>query len=260
MGGTDEVFQRTDTAGTRNFLTNAIGSTLALTDSTGSVQTSYSFDAYGNTSSSGAPTTSSFAYTGRELDATGLYSYRARYYNPVLQRFISEDPSGLDGGDLNLYRYVKDEPIDSIDPFGLKSQCTLFGGCSTIPFGPKPLSSFQRPSSAGAELVRQDLAAYRNCVAQGTRGIQNSELPKPDRTTQLLGEMAEATNEANRPLPMPGDPEGPDAFPDTGNPTGPSDGLEVLNDLAGRYNDYKRGKVADACAASHPIAQLSPYF
>jgi len=117
-GGVDEVFQRTDSAGARSFLTDALGSTLALTDSTGTAQTSYTFEPFGNTSASGSATTNSFGYTGRELDVTGLYFYRARYYNPQLQRFISEDPIGFAGGDTNLYRYVWNSPTNFIDPLG----------------------------------------------------------------------------------------------------------------------------------------------
>lgn len=65
-GGIDEVFQRTDSVGARSLLSDALGSTLALTDSTGTAQTSYTFEPFGNTSASGSATTNSFAYTGRE--------------------------------------------------------------------------------------------------------------------------------------------------------------------------------------------------
>lgn len=41
-------------------------------------------------------------FTGRENDGTGLYFYRARYYNPTYQRFIAQDPIGFAGGDPNL--------------------------------------------------------------------------------------------------------------------------------------------------------------
>lgn len=131
-GGLDEYFQRTDSAGARNFLTDALGSTLALSDSTGTTQTSYTFEPFGNTTTSGAATTNSFAFTGRELDATGLYFYRARYYNPQLQRFISEDPIEFGGGDANLYSIAGDEPTDFLDPTGLtrtKYKCDVFGNC-----------------------------------------------------------------------------------------------------------------------------------
>ena len=60
-----------------------------------------------------------FQYTGRENDGTGLYYYRARYYAPGIQRFISEDPLN-GGGSYNAYSYADDDPINFIDPFGLK--------------------------------------------------------------------------------------------------------------------------------------------
>jgi RHS repeat-associated protein len=59
------------------------------------------------------------AYTGREWDPeTGLYYYRARYYDPKVGRFISEDPIGFRGG-VNFYSYVGGNPINRLDPFGL---------------------------------------------------------------------------------------------------------------------------------------------
>jgi RHS repeat-associated protein len=120
-GGLDEYFARTDSTGTSNFLTDALGSTSALTSSTGAVQTQYTFEAFGNTTQSGATATNSYMYTGRENDGTGLYYHRARYYNPVLGRFISEDPLGINSGDLNVYRYVGNNPINGSDPTGLWS-------------------------------------------------------------------------------------------------------------------------------------------
>ncbi len=47
-----------------------------------------------------------------------MYYYRARYYHPALQRFISEDPIGFNGGDVNLYGYVFNDPINLVDPTG----------------------------------------------------------------------------------------------------------------------------------------------
>jgi RHS repeat-associated protein len=48
-----------------------------------------------------------------------LYYYRSRYYSPSFQRFISEERIGLRGG-INLYAYVKNNPVSLNDPFGLK--------------------------------------------------------------------------------------------------------------------------------------------
>jgi RHS repeat-associated protein len=131
-GGVDEVFQRTDSAGARSFLTDALGSTLALTDSSGTTQTQYTFEPFGNTTSTGSASTNSFAYTGRELDATGLYYYRARYYNPGLQRFVSEDPIRFRGG-LNFYPYVFNSPPNGTDPFGRAT--VNLGGSLGLNFG-----------------------------------------------------------------------------------------------------------------------------
>ena len=58
-------------------------------------------------------------FTGRENDSTGLYYFRERFYNPQLQRFISEDPLGAAGG-MNLFAYADNQPTSYIDPFGLK--------------------------------------------------------------------------------------------------------------------------------------------
>ena len=53
-----------------------------------------------------------------ENDGSGLYYYRARYYDPALMRFIAEDPIGLAGG-YDLYSYVNANPISFADPSGL---------------------------------------------------------------------------------------------------------------------------------------------
>jgi RHS repeat-associated protein len=90
--GIDEYFMRTDSAGERSLLTDALGSTLALTDSAGAVQTEYTYEPFGKTTFTGAPSGNTFQYTGWENDGPGLYYYRARYYSPTLQRYISEDP------------------------------------------------------------------------------------------------------------------------------------------------------------------------
>jgi RHS repeat-associated protein len=60
-----------------------------------------------------------FGFTGREYDSeTGLYYYRARYYEPKFGRFISEDPIRFDGG-MNFYAYAGNNPVTFRDPLGL---------------------------------------------------------------------------------------------------------------------------------------------
>jgi RHS repeat-associated protein len=118
-GGVDQVFTRTDASGTRHFLNDGLGSLLAQTDSAGTQTTQHTYEPFGQTTSSGATSNNSTQYSGRENDGTGLYYYRARYYSPILQRFISEDPAGFAAGDTNLYSYVGNNPIDWRDPLGL---------------------------------------------------------------------------------------------------------------------------------------------
>jgi RHS repeat-associated protein len=61
-----------------------------------------------------------FRYTARESDSkTGLYYYRARYYDPTAGRFLSEDRLRFKSGDVNFYAYVGDNPINAADPLGL---------------------------------------------------------------------------------------------------------------------------------------------
>ncbi len=85
-----ENFIRTDASGSSTFLLDGLGSTLALVNSAGSIQNQYTYEPFGKTTSSGSRGNSA-QFTGRENDGTGLYYYRARYYHPTLQRFISED-------------------------------------------------------------------------------------------------------------------------------------------------------------------------
>jgi RHS repeat-associated protein len=87
------------------------------------------YDSFGKiTSETNAAVDFLFAYTGRERDEeTGLYYYRARYYDPAVGRFVSEDPLGLAAGDTNLVRYVGNFSIGSVDPTG-ENQIIRDGG------------------------------------------------------------------------------------------------------------------------------------
>jgi RHS repeat-associated protein len=98
------------------FLADHLGSTNGLADSTGAVPSQANYDAFGNQTGNLA---SRYGFTGRENDSfTGLMHYRARQYDPKLGRFISEDPIGFAGGDINLYGYVRNRPTMLRDPTG----------------------------------------------------------------------------------------------------------------------------------------------
>jgi RHS repeat-associated protein len=55
---------------------------------------------------------------GIMLTSSGAPYYRARYYDPSIGRFLNEDRLAFASGDLNLYRYVNNNPANSIDPTG----------------------------------------------------------------------------------------------------------------------------------------------
>jgi RHS repeat-associated protein len=123
--GIDEFFTRTDGGGVRALLPDALGSTVALGDGTGTLQTQYTYEPFGFISQTGSASTNSYKYTGREDDGTGLMYYRARYYQPRLQRFIAEDPIGFVGGDANLYAYAQNNPLSYNDPSGYCPWCLV---------------------------------------------------------------------------------------------------------------------------------------
>ena len=117
-GNTDEIFSRTEGTNLQSVLADGLGSTMSLLDSAGAAQTEYTYEPFGNTSTVGAASGNSSQYTGRENDGTSLYYYRARYYSPTLQRFISEDPMDFAAGETNLYSYVANSPCNYTDPSG----------------------------------------------------------------------------------------------------------------------------------------------
>jgi RHS repeat-associated protein len=134
-GNLDEIYAQLGSSSTTSYLRDGLNSTVALTSGTGSISGSYSYDPYGNTTSSGS-TTTSLQYTGRDNDgATGLYYNRARYYSPQLARFISEDPIGLGGG-TNFYRYANGNPMSWTDPLGLQAWDPSLRPPSSVPGGP----------------------------------------------------------------------------------------------------------------------------
>src|SRR5262249_17973040 len=116
--GMDETFTRTDASGTRTFLGDLQGSTLALSDTAGTTQTQHTYEPFGATTTSGVGNTNASQFTGRENDSAGLYFLRARFYNPLNARFVSEDAIGFGGGQANLYGYVGNSPVNAVDGNG----------------------------------------------------------------------------------------------------------------------------------------------
>lgn len=117
--GIDEYLSRTLVSGAerRSFMYDALGSTLALTDDAGAVRTDYRYEPFGTISVSGEVDTNPVTFTGREIDGTSLYYYRARYFAPYTGRFISEDPVAYPRHS-NFYIYAGNSPVVYSDPEG----------------------------------------------------------------------------------------------------------------------------------------------
>ena len=114
----DEPLAESASGATSFYEQDGLGSVTSLTNSAGAVAQSYTYDSFGNTTNSSGNIVNPFRYTGRDFDSeTGLYYYRARYYDPSTARFLSEDPSAFIGG-VDFYRYVRNDPIGLNDPTG----------------------------------------------------------------------------------------------------------------------------------------------
>ncbi len=118
--GIDELIAMIRNNQTYYYHADALGSIIAITNSAGQVVQRYEYNSFGQiTYTQDATFKQPYTFTGREYDEeSGLYYYRARYYDAKVGRFISEDPIGFRGG-INLYSYVGNSPINFIDPFGL---------------------------------------------------------------------------------------------------------------------------------------------
>jgi RHS repeat-associated protein len=94
----------------------SVGTDVFEYDAAGQRVTRYFYEPYGQTSSTG-PGSYLFQYSGRVPVAGNIYHYRARFYDAVGGRFLSEDPIGILGG-TNLYTYAHNSPAQSVDPNG----------------------------------------------------------------------------------------------------------------------------------------------
>jgi RHS repeat-associated protein len=112
--GQGDTLELTQPGGTQDYyLTDALGSTTALTDSTGAVAESYTYTPYGSPSSTRA-VSNPLTFTGQQLDPNGLYYIHGRYYDPTTERFISPDPAPSSNG----YTYEADDPLNLTDAAG----------------------------------------------------------------------------------------------------------------------------------------------
>jgi len=127
--GIDEPLIMTRADGANYFYhADALGSITALTDGNKETVETYTYKAYGEPTIkdctgavlSGSAVGNPYLFTARELaPESGLYYYRARYYDWARGAFTQEDPIGIRGEDTNLFAYVRNTPVNLIDSLGL---------------------------------------------------------------------------------------------------------------------------------------------
>jgi RHS repeat-associated protein len=126
--GADEILLRQQGKyGYTRFQLDRHGNVSFLLDNDAALLEKYSYDLFGRPRiSDAAGNVRAFSYyahdfffQGREyIYELGIYDYRHRFYVPALGRFLQTDPKGFDAGDMNLFRYCGDDPVDHSDPTG----------------------------------------------------------------------------------------------------------------------------------------------
>ncbi len=105
-----------------HYASDELGSITHVTDEDGNVLNRYEYDAFGNFTLKEETVENRFGFAGEQYDpAANLYYLRARFYNPVIGRFIQEDTYYGDG--LNLYTYCHNNPVGYVDPSGHEGSC-----------------------------------------------------------------------------------------------------------------------------------------
>ncbi len=122
FAGDQRIAMRDATGALFYYHTDHLGSSSVVTDAGGNLVERLAYFPYGQTRSNTGTKDVHHKFTGQELDAeTGLYFYGARYYDPLLGRFIQPDtivPNLRNPQDLNRYSYVSNNPVNYIDPTG----------------------------------------------------------------------------------------------------------------------------------------------
>ena len=132
--GVDQTLAQEGNGQTSWMLTDHLGTVRDLVNNSGSVVNHFTYNSFGqvlNSTAGGVDTR--YKYMGREFDAeTGLYYYRARYFDASVGKFIGQDPIGFSAGDSNLYRYVGNSPLMATDPSGKVKIELVFKGASQL--------------------------------------------------------------------------------------------------------------------------------
>ncbi len=189
-----------DASGWSYFDYDAVGNTVSRTDFAGAEQTRYVMAPFGEMVFEQGDLDNKFVFSGRfgvQEDEHGLHYMRARYYDSESGRFISPDPIRLAGQDFNLYRYVGNQPTESVDPYGLwfwndLDDALQFYDTSTTVIG----------SAGHASNVSSVLSPSFNAINDALTGKPTYHDPNVVLQQTLWGVLQTAENGFLLPLPV----------------------------------------------------------
>jgi RHS repeat-associated protein len=150
-----------------------LGSIREITDSSGAIQARYDYDPYGRRTKLTGSLDADFGFTGHYHQSSGLSLALYRAYDADLGRWVNRDPVGEYGG-LNLYGYVRNNPLNWVDPFGLAAIYTDQTNGRTYfnpnPESPGPIVSWDSRSSVKPDSLPGAAGPYDSANVYPTRG------------------------------------------------------------------------------------------
>ena len=159
IGLEDAIHPLTESAGDTSpqlyyYTNDHLGTSQILTDSNGLVVWHGDYQPFGEVNTVVNSIGNDFRFPGQYYDSeTGLHYNHHRYYDPSTGRYISADPIGLDGGDVNIYSYAGQNPINATDPEGLF-------------IVPMMVSPNTLPTPANKTECDLDKSCLRNCLSE----------------------------------------------------------------------------------------------
>jgi RHS repeat-associated protein len=179
----------------------------SLSNSSGAIANTYTYDSFGNQTASTGTIVNPFRYTGRELDSeTGDYFYRARYYGPSVARFLTEDPLRFYAA-INFYNYTFNDPQNWVDPTGKQSnsvdsslyQAIARGNSAEIEEvltdAEEVLSD--KAKAAGRNAIQKLRSKAKDWIAQKCKGSVNQEFPSElkDKTLEEIKSLSQGKSD-----------------------------------------------------------------
>jgi RHS repeat-associated protein len=171
-------------------LADGLGSTAALTDASGAVTATYTYDVFGAVKSSTGPGSTEFRFAGQQDDPALGYQYlRARYYDPSIGRFISKDPfSGtlVDPQSQTAYPYSHSNPVNFRDPTGLCTCSPKVSGIARL-LGPGDFFRAAGYSVRGEFRKAWDVAVNLESIAEASASGTAKQIAAYAKATMRTG-------------------------------------------------------------------------